>query len=361
MTESPHRLRATVRYRLDPPPPAGSPPLTDAVGWVLSNGPDEIVLETRREVVRVPRRLVVATRIIPPPPPRRGVIAGQVEPLALHRLAAGGWPAMETAALGEWLLRASHGFTSRGNSVVPVGDPGHPLEEAVAEVERWYAYRGLPPNLTIAGPVGFEVGADPLGALLLARGYAASAPCLFLTGATGDVRALAAGPAESGVAIELGEELTTPWLNAYGGYRSGDERAARAILTGSPAQVFATGRAATTGQVVAVGRLGMSGDWGGLAAMWVDPAYRRRGIATAMIAQLSGAAERAEIANLHLQVWADNSPAHGLYQRVGFRSHHAYLNLSRDRADSSRHSTDCPGDPPRKSLIPRSPWLSAPR
>ncbi|WP_344082561.1 GNAT family N-acetyltransferase [Nostocoides veronense] len=324
-------VRATVRYRLEPPPPPGQPPLTDAVGTVVRNDPEAVVLETRRGTVTIPRDRIVATRIIPPAGPRRGIAGGDLEPLALHDLVADGWPAIDTARLGGWLLRAGRGFTARANSVLPVGDPGVPLAEAVDAVEEWYAERHLPANVTLAGPEGFDPARDPLGRLLLDRGYVASQPSLFLTTRPATILRRSAergrpAPGRHTVEIGIGGELTDEWLTAYDGYRLGDRDAARAIMTGSPAQRFATARAG--GEVVGVGRLGMSGTWGGIAAMWVDPAYRRHGIARRMLGELVTAATELGATNLHLQVWADNAPALRLYESLGFRRHHAYRNLS---------------------------------
>jgi len=54
--------------------------------------------------------------------------------LELEEIAALGWPAPETRWLGRWLLRAAEGWTGRGNSVLPLGEPGLPLDAALAEV-----------------------------------------------------------------------------------------------------------------------------------------------------------------------------------------------------------------------------------
>ena len=98
------------------------------------------------------------------------------------------WGAVERATLGDWALRASAGYTQRGNSVVPVGSPGRPLAAAVDEVERWYAARGLPAKFALAGPQGFDPAGDPLGALLLDRGYTVGSLTLNITAAQGDHR-----------------------------------------------------------------------------------------------------------------------------------------------------------------------------
>ena len=76
MTQS-AAVRATVRYRIEPPPPPGQPSLTDAVGTVLVNTADEVVLQTRRGELRIPRDRIVATRIIPNATPRRGVVGSE--------------------------------------------------------------------------------------------------------------------------------------------------------------------------------------------------------------------------------------------------------------------------------------------
>jgi ribosomal protein S18 acetylase RimI-like enzyme len=336
-------VRAVVRYRLDPPPPPGQPRLTDAIGEVVADTAEEIVLDTRRGLVHIPRPLVVATKVVPDARPRRGLPGGGLRALEVHLQVADAWPAMERAYLGQWLLRASRGFTARGNSVVPVGNPGLPQSEALDAVEEWYAARHLPANVTIAGPVGFEPAGDPLGRALLDRGYAASDPSLFLTARLADVKAALtavraetaaaqgkagrSGTAGRGFVVETTSELSPGWLAAYDGYRASDRVALEAIITGTPVRSFAQARVGA--DIVGVGRLGVTGEWGGIAAMWVESAYRRRGVALAMLAALVEDAVTAGVWALHLQVWAHNAAAIAVYERVGFRRHHAYVNLSR--------------------------------
>ena len=50
---------------------------------------------------------------------------------------------------GGWLLRAGDGFTGRANSALAVGDPGVPLDDALAAVCDWYHARGLPAMLAV--------------------------------------------------------------------------------------------------------------------------------------------------------------------------------------------------------------------
>jgi GNAT superfamily N-acetyltransferase len=305
------------------------------VGELVADADGILVVRTRRGEVRVRRDEVTALKEVPPSPSRRGKPHRALSVEDLQRVMVGAWPAMETARLGDWVLRASRGFTQRANSVMTAGSPGLPVPAALDTVEQWYAARGLPANLTLAGPVGFDPADDAVGAEALRRGYTARVTTLTLTAPTRLIakyppHSSPKGTSEVGISqeVEVGGELTDAWFAAYRAYRPVDDEAARAILTGSPAQAFATVREAD-GTVVGIGRLGLAAAWGGIAAMWVAPPARRRGIALAMLAALARAAERAGAASLHLQTDTDNTSALALYERHGFERHHAYVNLSR--------------------------------
>lgn len=69
---------------------------------------------------------------------------------------------MDAACLG--------GFTRRANSVLPLGDPGVPLETALERITRWYGVRGLPPAIAVA--TGRADTDAELTARLAERGWA---------------------------------------------------------------------------------------------------------------------------------------------------------------------------------------------
>ena len=85
----------------------------------------------------------------------------------LQRVMTPSWGAVERAALGDWALRASAGYTQRGNSVVPVGSPGTPLADAVEATEPGMPRAASQPSSPSPGRQGFDPADDPLGALLL--------------------------------------------------------------------------------------------------------------------------------------------------------------------------------------------------
>ena len=79
---------------------------------------------------------------------------------------------------------------------------------------------------------------------------------------------------------------------------------------------------------VALGRLGLAAGWAGLGAVWTDPAYRGRGLATHLTARLAEEARRDGVHLIHLQVEHDNGTAIRLYRRMGFDSHSSYAYLT---------------------------------
>jgi N-acetylglutamate synthase len=317
----PHCLgvRVVVRHTLPGTAPSGGPLLNDVLGELVEWG--ATTLTVRREdgsSVVLDRSSVVAGKPVPPRPPVRLRVPVEVA----ERRAVEGWPPLERSALGEWLLRASGGFSARGNSVLAVGDPGVPWESAVVAVRDFYSGRGLLPRAQVVAGSEVEVrfrreGWEP------SPGY--EAPVSFLLAGVAGARRATRGPSSEG--LRLHPELTPEWL-------ADDDRAlrmvdaARGVLTGPEQVVFAS--VIADGEVVAKGRASLSSpaDWVGITDVRVTPAHRRSGVAlTVMAALLEWAAERGAT-TAYLQVRTDNEPALELYERLGFVEHHQYWYLS---------------------------------
>jgi len=162
-------IRAVVRHRIEHG-------LTDALGDVVALDADTVSVRTRRGVEVIDRAAVVAAKEVPPRSTRRGAPHLAISMDDLERVMVEGWPPLERAELGGWLLRAAAGFTGRANSVLPLGDPGMPLSEAVDHCESWYDERGLRRLFSLFGPEGFAVDDDPLGRHLLGRALRAVQP-----------------------------------------------------------------------------------------------------------------------------------------------------------------------------------------
>lgn len=89
----------------------------------------------------------------------------------LERIAARHWRGTEEDRLGGWLLRAADGFTGRANSALPLGDPGMPLDDALAAVTGWYRARALPPMIVIPLPLDGDSPCHQLDNLLSERSW----------------------------------------------------------------------------------------------------------------------------------------------------------------------------------------------
>ena len=278
--------------------------LADVVGVLVSEDP----LVVRREDgsrVEVPREAVTALKAVPAAP--RDV-------LALEEGAALGWPAPETRWLGRWLLRAAEGWTGRGNSVLPLGDPGLPLDLAIAEVTAWYGERGLPGRFTIPTPAR-----ERLDGALTARGWRPYNPPAVLTAdLEGLLRRLPAGPPAT-----VEPTPSAEWLGLYH-YRGGTELppVALSLLAGPREPGFAVLR--DGGRPVAIARGSVDEGWVGVTAVEVDAGHRRRGLGTAVMRAILDWGHARGATSAYLQVAEDNAGALALYDTLGFARHHGY-------------------------------------
>ncbi|MEV7287281.1 GNAT family N-acetyltransferase [Streptomyces sp. NPDC093252] len=309
--------RVSVRQRLDPRDTGGE--FTDTVG-VLTSWDDAVLVITRRdgEAVRIPESALVAGKVVPAAPARRrGPSASYGE---LARVAARAWRPVESEWLGEWELRAASGFTRRANSVLPLGDPGVPLDEALRVVRDWYRARGLPAYVQIA--TGAEGTQEVLGAELAARGWVREVSAELWTGALAPVadRGEGAG-AVGGGGVVLARGADAGWLGRY--QRRGVSEVALRVL-GSGASVWFASVPGAGGVPAAIGRCVVDGRWAGFAAVEVDPGLRRQGLATEVVAALARRALEEGASAAWLQVETDNAGARALYGRLGFAPHHAY-------------------------------------
>ena len=292
--------RVTVRHRYE------GTTLTDVVGRLVAWDDGLLTVERRDgSLVEVPAADVVAAKVVPP----------EVGAEDLQRVAQAGWVPWETEQLGDWELRASGGITGRANSVRVAGSPGLPLLDALAEVTRWYERRDLPPLLQLPAPSSYDAALDDLG-------WAVARSTVLRTG---DVAGLHQdAPAGAGVMLERsavpGPEflaLVEPGLDAEGVTR---------LLTGPPLVVHVEARA--DGVLLGTGRGSMtsapSGRWLGVTSIATVPSARRRGVASAVMAELGLWAEELGAGRVLLQTLASNEAAARFYDGLGVVPHHRY-------------------------------------
>ncbi|MCH0569555.1 GNAT family N-acetyltransferase [Streptomyces sp. MUM 136J] len=320
--------RVSVR-RLSSPGDGGAK-FTDTVG-VLTSWDDGVLVITQKNGagVLIPESALVAGKVVPAAPAaparRRGPAASYEE---LARVAARAWRPVESERLGDWELRAAAGFTRRANSVLPLGDPGLSLDDALDTVRRWYHARGLPAYVQTA--TGAEGSQEPLCAGLERRGWEREVTAELWVGAPAPV----ADRADAG-GVVLSRRADEAWLARY--QRKGVSDVALRVLGGGPSVWFAT--VPGEGAPAAIGRCVVDGRWAGFAAVEVDPHQRRRGLATTVMAALARQALDEGASAAWLQVEADNEGARALYTGMGFTAHHAYHHYRAPDAGSSSDSS----------------------
>ncbi|MGW1975952.1 GNAT family N-acetyltransferase [Streptomyces sp. NPDC001889] len=305
--------RVSIRRLVDPTGEGGR--FTDTIG-VLTSWDNGVLLITQRggESVGVPEETVVAGKVVPAAPARRRGPATDFTELS--RVTARAWQPVESERLGEWELRAAGGFTRRANSVLPAGDPGLPLDEALARVGAWYAARELPPYVQAAtGAAGTQ---ETLCAGLEARGWRREVSADVRIGGLAPVADLDAEVER----VALARSFDEAWLRRY--QRSGVAGAhVLKVLGSGPSVWFAS--VAGPGEVpAAIGRCVVDGRWAGFMAVEVDPAHRRQGLARAVMTALARRALAEGASAAWLQVESDNEAARALYQGMGFETHHSY-------------------------------------
>jgi ribosomal protein S18 acetylase RimI-like enzyme len=285
---------------------------TDVLGILLAINADQLVLRTDAGAEQsVPVSDVTAAKRVPPRPARYS------EMLALEAIADRAWPAPEQVPLGQWRLRAAHGWTNRANSALPLGNSGQPLPETVAACEAFYEARGLPPKITVPLPVRRDV-ADQLSA----AGWFAQPPVLVQTATLDAVAEMAVD------GVDLMDEPTPAFLERLSSWKSALPAAAYEVLTGVRPVAFAEVREG--GTLLATARGAVVQECLHLGLVEVAPDARRRGLAHRMSSALAGWGRAQGATRMVLQVEEENTAAVALYRRLGFTTHHRYVTYRLD-------------------------------
>jgi N-acetylglutamate synthase len=244
--------------------------------------------------------------------------------LTLETLAANAWPAHQHEWLDGWQLRFSEGVTRRANSVWPNATMNaEGLDEKLAHVEAFYAHHHLPARYQIS-PAAQPIDLDTV---LAERGYHSVARTAVQTVALPTILTRTPGlRTQPDFAVELAEEFDEVWFAAFCEFENIAGHHAivlRAILESiRPLNGYALLRIDGAPAALALGVV--EGDWLGIFCMATDPAFRRRGAASAILRTLAIWAQLYDARWAYLQVMDENVPARALYARVGFETLYHY-------------------------------------
>ncbi|MDS0135113.1 MULTISPECIES: GNAT family N-acetyltransferase [unclassified Amycolatopsis] len=258
------------------------------------------------------------------------------------------WPPLVEDPLGEWRLRWADGFTGRANSALAVGDPVRPLGGALRAVCDFAHDRGITPMVQVVRDSPNEHAIAAAG-WHPATGHGAGHEVVVLTAplepgpavAGGEVgrkpavpgvtvsekRAFAAPgvtvrdqPAPANPAVTIGDEPAPGWW-ALAMRPTEDSPAARQVLSGGKTGY---GAALVDGVLAGVVRGALVDDWLHIGRLEVAPAFRRRGLASALMGAVHAWGVEHGAGHAVLQVAERNSGALALYAGLGYAPHHKY-------------------------------------
>ncbi|MEJ7833687.1 MAG: GNAT family N-acetyltransferase [Nocardioides sp.] len=274
--------------------PSGGPALTDLLGICTAWGDGSCVVQPESgAAVTIALGDIVSGKPVPQRPSPRH----RVTPEAAQRRAGALFADLETEPLGAWVLRRSATAAARrANSVLAFRPSG--VADAVDRVVDHYGAMGQRPIAAVLPDSAEEELFRRRGWVLESR----DPDTVFLLASVA-----AARRAMPGVVSRLASLAPQPPLVEL---------------------VEATGLATARIGQVASGVAAYADDWVGLRGLEVDPEHRRQGLGLIVVdALLEWGAENGAT-TAYLQVLADNAPALALYERLGFRTHHAYRYLA---------------------------------
>ncbi|HWI44225.1 MAG TPA: GNAT family N-acetyltransferase [Nocardioides sp.] len=260
--------------------------MTDLLGTCLSWDEQACVVQPEDgEPVTIALTDIVSGKPVPPRPSVRHRVSVREAEGRTGAL----WPDLERVPLGQWELRYDAApvgrVRKRANSCLAVGDPGVPIADAAEEVLAFYRARSRDPLAQVEAGSAVEDQLRGLGWHDLGHGEA-------------ELRLAAV----SRVRRTLRRPEATVELSVSG--------------------TLATATVGTGCDPIGEAQARLDGDWLGVFGLTVDPAHRRRGIASALLSELLdwGAEQGALTAWLHVET--ANPEGQAFWEALGFAAHH---------------------------------------
>jgi ribosomal protein S18 acetylase RimI-like enzyme len=242
-------------------------------------------------------------------------VSAEVDILAWERRGLNAWPASCNEVLGDWVLRASGGYTKRANSANAIARDASKFDfrEIVVAAERFYAANGQPTIFRIT-PL-----ADPeADSVLAAAGYDFIDLCTTMIAPLDDARASAE--------IQIERRPSSAWLDDAAAAKGVDPvlRTAHDLIIRSirPPAAFATALFADA--AAGFGLAALERGAIGLFEIAVRSELRGRGLGRDLIRALMAWGREQGAAEAYLQVLSTNGRAIRLYESLGFRAAYGY-------------------------------------
>jgi len=257
----------------------------------------------------------------------------------IEEISLNAWPSHKIELYDGWLIRFSHNYTYRTNSVEQVGASSIPVEEKIAYCEDMYSNFHTPANFKI-NPL-----LDPsFDRLLGEKGYDIRHTTEVMTMPMDRFRPYQAVSAEyeyygrnSGLPsfieypdntiVQMRDRITDEWINSLFRLNGTTNPTLRRIV---PSMFKAIPKETIVAFIEIDGRTVASGlgilDRGhiGLYAIYVDASCRHKNFARAICSAILSEAEKKGARHAYLQVVQGNAGARHLYETLGYQKFYTY-------------------------------------
>ena len=233
----------------------------------------------------------------------------------IEEISLNAWPSHKIELYDGWLIRFSHNYTYRTNSVEQVGDSLIPIEEKIAYCEAQYRNYHTPSNFKI-NPL-LDSSFDKL---LEEKGYEIRHTTEVMTMPMTNFHPY---PAESVEYEYYGRNSNLPSSVFYPGHIAVQHRD-RITDEWIVACIEIEGRMVASGLgILDRGHIG-------LYAIYVDASCRRKHFARAICSSILTEAQKKGATHAYLQVVKGNTAAKNLYTSLGFEDFYTYWFRSKE-------------------------------
>lgn len=238
----------------------------------------------------------------------------------IEEISLNAWPSHKIELYDGWLIRFSHNYTYRTNSVEQVGNSLLPVEEKIAYCEKVYADFHTPANFKIN-----PLLAPSFDALLERRGYQVRHVTEVMTLSEEAFSSFDESPEDSPVQLE--NRISDNWISSLFRLNGTADATLRRIV---PSMFHAIPKETIAASITADGRMVASGlgildrEHVGLYAIYVDASFRRRHFARSICRAILSKAREKGAKRAYLQVKAGNTAAKNLYISLGFEDFYTY-------------------------------------
>ncbi|WP_080796757.1 N-acetylglutamate synthase, CG3035 family [Corynebacterium pacaense] len=304
--------------------PAGADTLwSDIIGHVISLDPLVVRpqsiggMPSEAEAIEVPREHIAVIKILSPRTIRNSDIR------AVEVATAKAFPGIAHEWSGGWLLRAGDGIAERSNSASPLG-PGTGFEAVPMDaITGFYASHDLPVRLHIPE----RIGNPALKFIATEPGKWEFGPEILVM--TAPLASREPTPLPEGLSFRIDDQPDEEWLGMYHFRGRALPPEALELLRTSIDGRMGFGRMVTgAGQTVAITRATITASGSrtflGYSAVEVAPAFRRRGLGTALGSRILDWGAQMGAGEAYLQVVSWNAAGIGLYEKLGFLEHHRH-------------------------------------